>query len=361
MKKNVKVIFILVILMFLSVACKKKENSDNVNINEESYETNNNEENSNNEEDSSTEEDTISEKEYTSEDLIGLLEAGYVDLAEGNSIRLTPGSINSLNILDKSYNEEEQCISITADVSLSKLIYTISGKMGITLRNYEGEWDVYDAKFIEPIEIVNDKGSFEDNVDILLREAIIFGSVNNDKFKSVNPLGAKLVSINKNPDKEDGYKVRIATNLENVDSYAPKNYRYVLFDLDKLRDFDIWEIHAQQVRYKLSTKYINTKWIGWYKVGNYSTKATLTLSNFDTRRNVARGLVEFDSPNGTIGSYYVDFGISDQDLRFTIKGTDWGQMPEGYSMVDFSGYLDPINNKMTRFEGVDFEFDREVQ
>lgn len=124
--------------------------------------------------------------------MIGLLEAGYVDLAEGNSIRLTPGSINSLNILDQSYNEEES-ISITADVSLSKLIPTISGKMEIILKIYEGEWDVYEAKFIEPMEIVNDKGSFEDNVDILLKETISIGSVNNDKFKSVNPLGAKLV------------------------------------------------------------------------------------------------------------------------------------------------------------------------
>ena len=51
--------------MFLSVACKRKENSDNVNINEESYETNNTEENSNNEEDSSTEEKILSVKKNT--------------------------------------------------------------------------------------------------------------------------------------------------------------------------------------------------------------------------------------------------------------------------------------------------------
>lgn len=361
MKNKLKLIFILVTMIFLNVGCKNG-NADNANVNEENYETiNNTEEDYIDEEDYANEEDSISEKEFTSEDLIGLMEGGYVELSEGNRIKLTEGSVNSLNILEQKYNEEDQTITVTADASLSKLIYTISGKMEITLRYYEGEWEVYDAVFSEPIEIVNDKGNFEDNVDILLKEAISIGSQNDDKFKSVNPVGAKLISINKDPGSENDYKVTIATDMENTDSYAPKNYRFVLFNLIKARDFDIWDIYQEQVRYKLSAKYICTKWIGWYKIGNYPTKATLTLGNFDPRRNAARGLVEFDSPNGTIGSYYVDFQISDQSLGFTIKGTDWGQMPDGYSMVDFSGYLDPVNNKMTRFEGVDFEFDREIQ
>jgi len=103
-----------------------------------------------------------------------------------------------------------------------------------------------------------------------------------------------------------------------------------------------WQIDRIQYSPVVESVSIKGSWKGYYTTWSSKPSLTLKISKQDAE-NMLKGTFTFgpsaNAPDFESGSFSVIGGIEKENLAVNIKGNEWVEQPDGFSMVDLYGML----------------------